>query len=247
MKPNREPKLIVFTGAGLSADSGIPTFWADTGLWADHDVNVVANGMTWRNHRETIRKFYNDRRDNLASVEPNDAHRTIAKWESLYNTTILTQNIDNLLERAGCANVIHLHGELTKMKCVACGNVWDIEYNQVQEEDRCGKCNSLKGTRPYIVFFHEPAPNYAKMHATFKDLRKEDCVVVIGTSGEVISVDAHIYDKPCLKVLNNLEPRRGINEAYYDHALFGRASLLSKELDIIVERHFNNLRSNLHA
>ena len=247
MTVDKEPRLIVFTGAGLSADSGIPTFRANTGLWADHDVNVVANGWTWKNNRETIRKFYNDRRDNLANAEPNEAHRLIAKWKSLYNTTVLTQNIDNLLERAGCNDVIHLHGELTKMTCIACGNIWDVEYNHVQEEDRCNKCNSLKGVRPYIVFFNESAPNYKKMHAAFKNLRREDCVVVIGTSGEVINIDSHLFDKPCTKILNNLESRQCINESYYDHVLFGRAAMLSKELNIIVARHFDNLRSNLYA
>ena len=243
----KEPKLIVFTGAGLSADSGIPTFRADTGVWDEYDINVVANGLTWRNNRETIRKFYNARRENLATAEPNDAHKVIAKWSNLYNTTILTQNIDNLLERAGCSNVIHLHGELTKMTCVACGNIWDVNYNQIQKDDRCGKCNSLKGVRPYIVFFHEAAPNYVKMHAAFKNLRKEDCVVIIGTSGEVIHIDSYIHDSPCTKILNNLESRQNVNEAYYNHVLFGRASEMSSKLDEIVEQHFNNLNGNLNA
>ena len=239
--------IVIFSGAGLSKESGIPTFRDSNGLWHNHKVEDVADHEGWFRNPQLVLDFYKERYENIKSVEPNDAHKVIAKWSNLYNTTILTQNIDNLLERAGCSNVIHLHGELTKMTCVACGNIWDVNYNQIQKDDRCGKCNSLKGVRPYIVFFHEAAPNYVKMHAAFKNLRKEDCVVIIGTSGEVIHIDSYIHDSPCTKILNNLESRQNVNEAYYNHVLFGRASEMSSKLDEIVEQHFNNLNGNLNA
>ena len=241
MNAIKNPRLVVFSGAGLSADSGIATFRADTGLWANHDVRVVADGMTWRNHRNTIRNFYNDRRQDVAKAQPNAAHQQIAKWQSRYDTVILTQNIDNLLERAGCSDVIHLHGEITKLKCVACGNVWDIGHNIVLDTDRCPKCNSLKGTRPAVVFFNEAAPNYAKMYAAFKNLTAQDCVVVIGTSGQVINIDAFIQSVSSKSILNNLETRSGINESLYSHVIMGQASHVISNIDSLVTDHFNQI------
>lgn len=231
-----ERKLVVFSGAGLSADSGIPTFRSNGGLWHNHNVDEVANGLTWKNNWNTVRKFYNDRRRELGTVEPNVMHRTIASWQQRFTTAILTQNIDNLLERSGCQEVVHLHGKLTEMKCEACGHIWDIEYSEMGEEDRCThfKCNSLKGVRPNVVFFHEHAPNYAIMYQVFKSLNENDCVVVIGTSGQVINLDAFLCDFPGLKILNNLEPGQFINEDYYNHVLYSTASEAAEPIDQLV-------------
>ena len=233
--------MIVFSGAGLSADSGIPTFRGSDGLWEGHDVDVVANGSTWRDNRDIVRTFYNARRSNLANVEPNPAHAMIADWQRRFNTVIMTQNVDDLLERAGCRDVIHLHGELTKMRCVACGREWDVGYDEVSEDHRCPKCNSLRGVRPKVVFFDEIAPQYSLMHAAFKRLRREDCVVVIGSSGQVINMDAFLFDKPCMKVLNNLESSRFVDESMYDHVFMGRASEVWPDVDRVVGEHMEIL------
>lgn len=232
------PRLVIFTGAGLSADSGIATFRSDTGLWSNHDVKVIADGMTWRHNRETIRTFYNDRRADVERAKPNAAHECIAKWQRLYDTTVLTQNIDDLLERAGCSDVVHLHGEITKLTCVACDTTWEIGYSQVHDSDRCSKCNSLNGVRPAIVFFNELAPNYAKMHSAFRNLTAQDCVIAIGTSGEVININAFIQSIKSISILNNLESRRGIDESLFNHVIMGRASQVIGAVDAIVTQHF---------
>lgn len=235
---NKKPSLVILSGAGLSADSGISTFRSDNGLWENHDVMQVANGMTWKKNWDLVRTFYNARREGLATVEPNAMHKQIAKWESQYNTVILTQNVDDLLERAGCKTVHHLHGELTKMRCDACGHVWDVGYNAVAETDRCpgrdGKCLSVKGTRPKIVFFHEPAPLYSVMYHTIAALRPQDCVVVVGTSGLVIDVNSLLFDCKALKILNNLDSSEYINEDYFDHVFLGKASEQASAIDLIV-------------
>lgn len=236
------PRLIVFSGAGLSADSGIPTFRDENGLWHNHNVDQVANGLTWKANWNLVRQFYNDRRTSLDTVEPNAMHYTIAAWEKKYHTQILTQNIDDLLERAGCEHVVHLHGKLTEMRCEACGHKWDIGHTSIGETDRCinvPKCQSLKGVRPNIVFFNEHAPNYRIMYESLRHLNKTDCVVVIGTSGIVINLDSLLFDSPCLKILNNLESGPGIDETIYDHVIFDRASKSADQLNDLVNNHMS--------
>lgn len=233
------PRLVVFSGAGLSADSGISTFRDKDGLWEKHDVRKVADGNTWRANWDLVRRFYNDRRRALATVEPNAMHHQIAAWQRQYDTVILTQNIDDLLERAGCQDVVHLHGDLTGMKCVACGSTWDVGHTEVGPDDRCisERCNSLRGVRPDVVFFHEMAPRYAIMNRTFKGLRPQDCVVVIGTSGMVINIDQIMFMKGCHKILNNLEPSEWIDATNFDHVLYGRAADMASEINALVFKH----------
>lgn len=236
---SKNQKLLVFTGAGCSADSGIATFRGDSGLWENNDVDVVANGYTWRDNFEKIRIFYNARRMHLSTVKPNPMHYAIAKWQKRYNSLIITQNIDDLLERAGCTDVIHVHGSLTMMKCVACGNVWDIGYTEWNSDDRCA-CGSRKGVRPNVVFFNEDAPEYTKMYNAFSKARTtQDCVVVIGTSGQVIAVDEMLIGSRALKIINNLESSKYINEKMYDSVLFGKASETVEQIDSIISKHMS--------
>jgi NAD-dependent deacetylase len=166
----------------------------------------------------------------------------IADWQvnqsNFFDTIVLTQNVDNLLERAGCTNVIHLHGDLTKMTCVACGNIWDVQYNEISEETRCNKCNSLKGIRPYIVFFDENAPKYRDMYKALIDIDENDCIVVIGTSGQVINIDAYVKNARGMKILNNLEPSKYINDTLYHTVLYGRASETCGIINDIIRQHF---------
>jgi NAD-dependent deacetylase len=232
----RPARLIVFSGAGLSADSGISTFRDADGLWENHSIDVVANGYTWRSNFDKVRGFYNDRRAALATVEPNPAHHQIARWQQEFDTVIMTQNVDDLLERAGCRDVIHLHGKLTEMRCVACGTVWDVGYRRWGDADRC-KCNSLRGVRPNVVFFNENAPEYAKMYRIFRELRDDDCVVVIGTSGQVINIDSFMHDVTCLKILNNLGSNQYINESYYDHVFIGKAADMCDDINKLVSAY----------
>jgi NAD-dependent deacetylase len=200
------PKLIVFSGAGLSAESGLATFRnTPSGLWENHPIDKVCNYLTWEENFDLVHGFYNMRRSQLASVKPNAAHQMIAEWQSRYETVILTQNVDDLLERAGCTDVVHLHGFLPEMMCEACGHVWNIGYAQLDLAGRCPKCQSRKGIKPNVVFFHQEAPRYEDYYRMLRSLKKEDVVVVVGTSGAVIPISYHLATCPGYKIFNGLE------------------------------------------
>ncbi len=170
-------KLVVLSGAGVSAESGIPTFRDAGGLWAGHDVMEVASPEGWAANPELVLEFYNERRKNALSVEPNNAHLAIAELESDFEVTVITQNVDNLHEQAGSTNVIHLHGELFKSRSTVNESlVYEIDGWQLNWGDKCETGHQL---RPHIVWFGEMVPlldiaiDYSSM---------ADIFIVIGTS-----------------------------------------------------------------
>lgn len=182
-----KPKLYVISGAGLSAESGIPTFRDAGGLWSQYSVDRVCNALTWKRHREEVFEFYSKIREAYSAAQPNAAHRQLAAWQKKWGperVVLLTQNVDGLLEAAGAAHVVHLHGKLTELHCTACGTRWESE---IHVEARCPKCTSLKGVKPGIVMFMEAAPEYARLHKMHKHLRATDVVVFVGSAFEVIS------------------------------------------------------------
>lgn len=238
--------LVVFSGAGLSAPSGIPTFRDDNGLWHNHKIDHVAEYTTWKQHRYLVHEFHNQRRRDLALVEPNHAHQRIAEWQRKWptRTQVLTQNVDDLLERAGCTDVVHLHGSLHLMKCTACGHLWTHglqDWNP--DKDRCVKCNSARGVKPGTVFFNEHAPLYKDLYWTVKQLHENSMVVVIGTSGIVLDVQTLFGRTPAVKVLNNLEPLRTIDHSLFDHVFFESADTAVDKIDQLVQNHMEGSQS----
>ncbi len=179
-------KVLIFSGAGLSAESGIKTFRDNDGLWEEYDVMQVCSTQGWEADRELVTRFYNDRRRDLRSKEPNPAHYAIARLQRRFRGQVwnLTQNVDDLLERAGCEDVIHLHGTLRDLRCESCGHIWDIGYREQREEDSCPKCGS-GSVRHNVVMFGEPAPAYRFIQRAVDD---SDLFVAIGTSGQVIDI-----------------------------------------------------------
>ncbi len=179
-------KIVILSGAGLSAESGIETFRSDTGLWANHDVNKVASLKGFRNNPTLVHDFYNDRRAQLQNVEPNAAHFALAKLEKVDGLEVLhvTQNVDNLCERAGSKNLIHMHGELLKARCQMCGEVFDGDGETSVSEScpECGFTSKWGGLRPHIVWFGEMP---FKMNEIEKAISNCDIFVAIGTSGKV--------------------------------------------------------------
>lgn len=174
-------KLVVFTGAGISAESGIPTFRDANGMWGKYEARKLASVEGFEEDPQAVLDFYNARRKNLLEVEPNHAHRVLADLEKQYDVTIITQNVDNLHERAGSSRVIHLHGELTKVTSV----VDRLNPNNIKEYPldvpiRLGD-KAANGTqlRPYIVWFGEYVDN---MDVAIHLVKKADIFVVIGTS-----------------------------------------------------------------
>lgn len=170
-------KITVLTGAGISAESGISTFRDSGGLWEGHDVMEVASPEGWERNKELVLDFYNQRRRQLKNVNPNDAHIALKDLEKKYDVTIVTQNVDDLHERAGSANIIHLHGELNKARSSADENlIYELDGNDITPECKCEKGSQL---RPHIVWFGEMVP---MMDEAIGHSLSADIFIVIGTS-----------------------------------------------------------------
>jgi NAD-dependent deacetylase len=149
-------KIVVLSGAGISAESGIATFRDANGLWEGHDVMEVASPEGWRRNPALVLEFYNQRRKNGLHAEPNDGHRALARLEAKYDVVIVTQNIDNLHERAGSTNVIHLHGEIFKSRSTLDPSlVYEMQGWELNLGDKCERGSQL---RPHIVWFGEAVP-----------------------------------------------------------------------------------------
>jgi NAD-dependent deacetylase len=170
-------KLVVLTGAGISAESGITTFRDSGGLWEGHDVMEVASPVGWKKNQALVLDFYNQRRKQALSVLPNGAHNELVRLEDFFDVTIITQNIDNLHERAGSSNIIHLHGELFKSQSTLDPKlVYEMNGWEIKTGDKCDKGSQL---RPFIVWFGENVP---LMETAIESTLKADIFVVIGTS-----------------------------------------------------------------
>lgn len=169
--------IVVLTGAGISQESGIKTFRDSDGLWENHRVEDVATYDAWRKNPDLVRDFYNQRRRELYNVEPNEGHKQLLRLEKHFNLQIITQNVDDLHERAGCKNVLHLHGELKKV----CSEVdpEDIRVLSGWELTENMKDNYGKPLRPYIVWFGESVPNIVPAIGLCE---KADIMIIIGTS-----------------------------------------------------------------
>lgn len=173
-------KLIVLSGAGVSAESGIRTFRDSNGLWENHDVMEVASPEGWRRNRTLVQEFYNQRRKQARECLPNAAHIALAKLENHLDVHIITQNVDDLHERAGSTQVLHLHGELSKAQSTADPRlVYPLDHWEIKEGDNCEKGSQL---RPFIVWFGEAVP---MMLPAIKLAAQADFFLVLGTSMQV--------------------------------------------------------------
>lgn len=172
-------KVVVLTGAGISAESGIKTFRDSDGLWEGHDVMEVASPQGFEKNPELVLDFYNQRRKQLFSVLPNTAHMALKKLEAYFDVQIITQNVDDLHERAGSSSVVHLHGELLKVRCIGV----EHEVNHWEKNLFLGDvCESGHQLRPHIVWFGEQVPMLDKAVEITEDA---DILVIIGTSMQV--------------------------------------------------------------
>ncbi|MFH1319031.1 MAG: NAD-dependent deacylase [Bacteroidota bacterium] len=170
-------KVVVLTGAGISAESGIQTFRESGGLWEKHDICEVATPEAWDKDPPKVLDFYNLRRKQVFESSPNAGHLALVKLEEKYNVQIITQNIDNLHEKAGSGNILHLHGEMMKSQSsVDPDLVHDIEGWELNIGDLCEKGSQL---RPHVVWFGEPVPN---MNIASEMTSGADILIIIGTS-----------------------------------------------------------------
>lgn len=169
--------IVVLTGAGMSAESGVSTFRDNNGLWENHRVEDVATPEAWHSNPDLVMEFYNQRRKQLFEVEPNLGHRGLVDLEAKHNVQIITQNVDDLHERAGSTNVLHLHGELKKVRSTSNP---DLIYTMDQWELKIGdKCEEGSQLRPHIVWFGESVPMIEPAVHIVSDA---DILIVIGTS-----------------------------------------------------------------
>jgi len=238
-----EKKIIIFSGAGISQPSGIETFRDTDGLWENHKIEDICTESTWKRNFEDVHEFYNQRRVQLGEVQPNEAHKAVQRIVEKYgadNVINVTQNVDDLFERAG-VEALHVHGELTKMECEACGNQWDIEYFKFNtEHDRCPDCKSLKGVRPKIVFFGGQAPMYSYMFRAFDyTMNPDSIVVVVGTMGNVVSVEQMIMGTPCTCILNNMEASKDLPEKLFDKIYYESCETAMQKIEKDIDELWN--------
>ncbi len=194
--------LVILTGAGMSAESGIKTFRDADGLWEGHDVMEVASPIGWAKNPELVLDFYNQRRRQLFEVQPNSAHRKLKELEKQYKVSIITQNVDNLHERAGSKNVLHLHGELLKVRSVKNERLIYEWKKDVKLGDTAEDGGQL---RPHIVWFGEAVP---AMHEAAKIVETADILLIIGTSMQVYPAASLIDYLPNGKPVYLIDPKK---------------------------------------
>lgn len=205
-------KIVILTGAGISAESGLKTFRDAGGLWEGHRVQEVATPEAFARDPALVHRFYNLRRANAAAAHPNAAHRALAELEAAgrYSVLLVTQNVDDLHERAGSRNVIHMHGTLAGALCAACDHRWPAPA-AMAPADRCPNC-AAPAARPDIVWFGE-MPH--RMEEIWQALRAADLFVSIGTSGQVYPAAAFVQDAARFGARTlelNLEPSVGAHD-----------------------------------
>lgn len=213
--------IVILTGAGISAESGLKTFRDENGLWEGHAVEKVATPQAFKHDPELVHQFYNLRRASLKEVKPNAAHFALADFEKNFegSFTIITQNVDDLHERAGSKNIIHMHGELKKVRCVDTYEVFDWEDDLTIKTPH--PLNQKEGKlRPHICWFGEIP---FRMMEIDRALKKADLFVAIGTSGLVYPAAGlvQMVRSDCHRVLINKEDAS--NNPYFDQVLLGLA------------------------
>ena len=193
--------IVIFSGAGISAESGISTFRDNGGLWDKYDVKEVATPEAWRNNPGLVLQFYNERRKQVIEANPNAAHKALVELEKKFDVTVITQNVDDLHERAGSKNVIHLHGEIRKSRSTYDpGLVYSIKGWQLNPGDRCEQGSQL---RPHIVWFGEMVPEMTRA----QDITATaDILITVGTSLNVYPAAGLVHAVPKQSQLYVVDP-----------------------------------------
>lgn len=235
-------KIVFFTGAGISAESGIQTFRDSGGLWEEYKVDEICNIETWKNNKDKVFEFYQKRKEQSNNVEPNMIHKKIAEMQKFFKefnveVIVITQNIDNLLERAGCVNVLHVHGDLNSLQCVECNHSWNVEEIK---KSFCHKCNKSDNVKPNVIFFgQDNALNYHLMKNKLNNLNPEDTLVVMGTLGNVVPIERYASVHSGFSILNNLEKSPYIRDYYFKRAIYDKGTKAIIEIErLLQEKYF---------
>jgi NAD-dependent deacetylase len=233
--PESNKKIVVLSGAGMSAESGIKTFRDADGLWEGYDIMEVASINAWHNTPELLTEFYNQRRMQLADVRPNLGHIALAELEQYFNVHIVTQNVDDLHERAGSSKIIHLHGELRKMRSMGDElEIIDIGYRSSEYGEK-----TLNGEllRPHIVWFGEEVP---MMENAIEKIEDADILIVVGTSLEVYPAAGLLHYFPIENPIFLIDPNRHENLSKSNLRLIKStaAEALPQLAEMLIEKYF---------
>ena len=232
-------KVVILSGAGISAESGISTFRDNGGLWNEYKIEDICTAGCMQTNRDQTIEFYDKRRLDIKDKLPNKAHIQIATLKEKYpnDIAVITQNVDDLFEKAGLSDVLHLHGFLQNICCEECDFKENIGYQKQRDVyNLCPQCKK-DALRPDIVFFGEAAPKYLDLHNEIYECKM---LVIIGTSGNVINTDIFV-DMGHIEysILNNLEPSSAINDKLYSKVLYKKASLAIDEIVEDIEKFLN--------
>lgn len=217
--------ITVFTGAGISAESGLKTFRGDDGLWEGNRIEDVATPGAWHRNPELVQRFYNERRKGCLEARPNLAHYALVELAKYYDVSIITQNIDDLHERAGSAHVLHLHGEIVKSQSSLNPRLtYPIKGDRIEMGEKCELGSQL---RPHVVWFGEAVPN---MEEAFRIVQQTDMLIVIGTSLKVYPAAQLVYEVrgDCEIVV--------IDPFAFENKIPGRVSYIAEKATVGVEK-----------
>lgn len=227
--------IVFFTGAGISAESGIKTFRDADGLWENHSIYEVATPEAFERDPETVLRFYNQRRRQMYEVEPNNAHKKIAALQDKFNIKVVTQNIDNLHERAGCKNVLHLHGELDKGRSsVIPDSLVDLHGKDINLGDQAPDGSQL---RPHVVWFGEAVP---ALEDAARVIQTADVLVIVGTSLQVYPAAGLIHEAPPNCILYYIDPKAEVPAGLGMHIQLIKEPAV-KGMDTFEKELMNNL------
>jgi len=227
---------LILSGAGLSAESGISTFRDSDGLWENYDVMEVCSTQGWAKDRALVTEFYNARRKDIETKLPNEAHKLLARLQKRYPKQILnmTQNVDNLLEKAGCTEVTHLHGTLTDLRCESCGEVFNVGYMPQEVDDTCTFCSGA--IRHNVVMFGEMAPKYENLEIAIEEAT---LFIAIGTSGQVIDISAIANRFEHAILVNPKQEKHGSSgyniDEFFEYFIQEKASVAVDELETLID------------
>lgn len=234
-------RIVFLTGAGISQESGIPTFRSDTGLWNNHKVEDVATIEAYYKNQDYVHDFYNQMRPDLFNKKPNPAHLAIAKLEQEYDgeVYVITQNIDTLHEKANTKNLYHMHGKINELVCLNCAHTYQT-WSDASSESICPNCNTQGMIKPNIVFFGEMPLYMDKIEAL---LRSCDLFVSVGTSGVVYPAagfvqTAKYYGATTIEI--NLDPV--LSNFHFDKHITGKAGeVIPQFVDELLKANTNDL------
>lgn len=207
-----KPKITIFTGAGISRESGLETFRDSDGLWNNYSIEEIATANAIRTNFPKVNDFYNMRRREVVAAKPNDAHHLLKKLEEHFHVIIVTQNVDNLHERAGSSKILHLHGELMKSRPVANTKIFYDQFEDINIGDRCPSTNSQ--LRPHVILFNEKL-NEEIFYEARRHIRESDLFIVIGSSLQVNPAASLVAEGNGMREFHLIDPNN--IETMYRH------------------------------